>query len=97
LALSRGTSSDDLDHGWRSLETKGLARDRAVVADGMALRQRIEDDTDRLTTVPWQLLGDRRSMEFAERFEPSCATLLDRVDATAGPNFQPASRVRVPG
>ena len=47
-----------------------------VTDEGVALRQRIEDDTDRLTTLPWELLGEARSIEFAERFEPPCELLL---------------------
>ena len=94
LARSRGTSDEDLAGGWHALEAKGLAVGGAVTATGVALRQRIEDDTDRLTTLPWELLGTSRSLEFAERFEPPCVALLRRVDKTAGPRYQPASRVR---
>ena len=94
LAMSRGTEPDVIDAGWTALASKGLAVDRAVTADGLALRQKIEDDTDRLTTLPWELLGEARSKEFADRFEPPCTELLRRVDETAGPNYQPASRVR---
>jgi len=94
LAKSRGTTPDDLEQGWHSLETKGLAANRSVTADGIALRQRIEDDTDRLTTLPWELLGEADAVRFAELFEPPCVTLLQRVDTTAGPNYQPASRLR---
>jgi hypothetical protein len=94
LARSRGTSPEDIDAGWHSLEAKGLAVDRVVTDEGVGLRQRIEDDTDRHTSLPWQLLGEARSIEFAERFEPSCELLLHRVDETAGSNYQPASRMR---
>jgi len=94
LARSRGTSPEDLDAGWNALEAKGLAVDRVVTDDGVDLRQRIEVDTDRRTSLPWQLLGQARSIEFAERFEPPCELLLRRVDETAGPNYQPASRMR---
>jgi len=94
LAKSRGTTPSDIDDGWATLEAKGLAAGRTVTADGLALRQRIEDDTDRLTTLPWELLGEADSLRFAELFEPPCVTLLQRVDITAGPNYQPASRVR---
>lgn len=94
LARSRGTSPEDLDAGWHALEVKGLAVDRLVTDEGVDLRQRIEDDTDRHTSLPWQLLGEERSVEFAERFEPPCELLLRRVDETAGPNYQPASRMR---
>jgi len=94
LAVSRGTSPQDIEAGWADLTARGLAADRTVTPDGIVLRQRIEDDTDRLTTGPWQLLGESRAVEFTERFEPPCVALLGRVDTTAGPNYQPASRLR---
>lgn len=94
LARSRGTSAEVIDEGWAALEARGLAVARTVTPDGLALRQQLEDDTDRLTTLPWQLLGPARTVEFAERFEPPCVDLLARVDLTAGPNYQPASRLR---
>jgi hypothetical protein len=96
LARSRGTSPEDIEAGWGALVAKGLAEGRTVTDEGIALRQRIEDETDRLTTIPWELLGADRSAEFAARFEAPCELLLRRVDATAGPNYQPASRQRVP-
>jgi hypothetical protein len=94
LAKSRGTSDDDLEAGWAALAAKGVAEGRTVLPDGVALRQRIEDDTDRCTTLPWELLGEDRARWFAQAFEPPCETLLRRVDVTAGPNYQPASRAR---
>ena len=94
LAKSRGTSPADIEAGWASLRAKGLANDQGVLPDGLALRQGLEDATDRLTILPWQLLGESRAVEFAERFEPPCRLLLARVDETAGTNYQPASRVR---
>jgi hypothetical protein len=96
LARSRGVPPTDITAGWESLEARGLAHDGTVLPEGIALRQRIEDDTNRLTTLPWMLLGESRSLAFAERFEPPCRLLLDRVDETAGPNYQPASRTREP-
>jgi hypothetical protein len=94
LPLSRGTSPEALEGGWAALAGKGLALDGVVSTEGLALRQRLEDDTDRLTTLPWRLLGEARSREFAAAFEPPCELLLRRVDETAGPNYQPASRLR---
>jgi hypothetical protein len=94
LARSRGATDDDIEAGWAALASKGLADGRTVTGEGVALRQWIEDETDRLTSLPWVLLGERRAVEFAERFEPPCELLLARVDETAGPNYQPASRVR---
>jgi hypothetical protein len=97
LARSRGTTDEDLAAGWAALEAKGLARDGVVLPVGVDLRQQLEENTDRLTTLPWELLGEEGSVEFAERFEPPCEVLLARVDLTAGPNYQPASRIHDPG
>jgi hypothetical protein len=94
MATSRGTPPEVIDAGWSALERKGLAAGREVLPAGVALRQQLEDDTDRLTTLPWELLGEERSRWFAEAFEPPCERLLARVDLTAGPNYQPASRLR---
>lgn len=94
LPKSRGTSEADLDAGWASLTERGLAEGRVVNADGLALRRHVEDQTDRLTALPWRLLGEQRARWFAEAFEPPCELLLQRVDVTAGPNYQPASRLR---
>ena len=94
LAKSRGTSAEDIEAGWAALTRRGLAAGDQVLPAGVAWRQQIEDDTDRLTTLPWELLGEARSIEFAQRFEPPCELLLQRVDETAGPNYQPASRIR---
>jgi hypothetical protein len=54
----------------------------------------LEDETDRLTTLPWELLGEDESVRFHTELEPPCVDLLVRVDVTAGSNDQPASRVR---
>lgn len=107
LSLSRGNSPESIDEGWRRLASKGLADPgsesrgpdgggpgRSVTEDGLALRQWIEDETDRRTTLPWELLGEARSIELAERLEPPCELLLRRVDETAGERYQPASRRR---
>lgn len=94
LARSRGASDQEIDAGWATLASKGLAVGREVTAAGIELRQQIEDDTDRLTTLPWELLGEACATWFAEAFEPPCEQLLARVDVTAGPNYQPASRIR---
>jgi len=100
LALSRGATPEEIDSSWASLAASGLAErtdaGRTVTRAGLELRERIEDDTDRLTTRVWELLGEERSQWFAEAFEPPCELLLARVDETAGVNYQPASRVRPP-
>ncbi|MFJ3231208.1 hypothetical protein [Streptomyces sp. NPDC086787] len=97
LSKSRGHTGDEIDAGWESLTRKGLAADRRALPEGLRLRQRIEDLTDERTVLPWQLLGEHAAHEFAERFEPPCELLLARVDETAGPQYQPASRQRAAG
>ncbi len=94
LPTSRGSGPDEIAEAWRGLEAKGLATHGVATAEGLALREHLEAETDRLTTLPWELLGPDAATAFAERFEPPCELLLARVDVTAGPNYQPASRVR---
>lgn len=94
LPRSRGSSPEEIAGAGRSLADRGLVDERGATAAGRALRQRIEDDTDRLTTTPWARYGTERTLRLAEALEPPCELLLTRVDITAGPNYQPASRVR---
>ena len=94
LANSRGTSPEDLASGWRLLEQRGLVVDGEVTPAGVALRQKLEDDTDRLTALAWELYGLEATIKLAADLEPPCVELLKRVDQTAGTNYQPASRIR---
>jgi hypothetical protein len=95
LPRSRGSSPDEIAAATAALVDRGLlTADGGATAEGRALRQHLEDETDRLTTRPWELLGEAESVRFAEELEPPCARLLRRVDETAGPNYQPASRLR---
>jgi hypothetical protein len=96
LAKSRGSAPDEIERSWTTLEAKGLVREHEVTPEGIALRQHIEDETDRLASRPWELLGEAAAQRFAIEFEPPCAALLRRVDETAGRNYQPASRLRQP-
>ena len=96
LPRSRGSSDDEIAVATAGLEAAGLAVDGQVTSAGVALRQRLEDDTDRLTAAPWARLGRGWCERFVAEFEPPCERLLARVDLTAGPNYQPASRIRPP-
>ena len=96
IARSRGSTPEEIAAAWRTLEEKGLAAGRTVTPTGMALRQQLEEQTDRLTADVWRRVGHERSMQFASALEPPCERLLARVDVTAGPNYQPASRLRQP-
>jgi len=91
---SRGNAPEEIDAAWVALERRGLAAGRTVTGEGIALRQSIEDRTDELCAMPWMAVGEERARRFAEVAEPPCEVLLARVDETAGPNYQPASRTR---
>jgi hypothetical protein len=94
LAKSRGTSDEDLARGWRELRARSLADEREVTSAGIDLREEIERLTDARCVPLWQDFGEERTVELCERAEPPCAVLLERVDLTAGVNYQPASRTR---
>ncbi len=94
LASSRGSTEEELSSAWQQLEQRGLAANGTVTPGCIAMRQQIEDETDRITALPWTLLGEDRSIKFAEQFEAPCELLLDRVNITAGSKYMPASRVR---
>jgi hypothetical protein len=94
LPQSRGSGPDEIAAGWSSLQAKGLADDDGVTQHGIDLRQQVEDDTDRLCTQVWASYGAAKTQALAESLEPPCELLLKRVDETAGPNYQPASRIR---
>ena len=96
LSRSRGQSPDLVNAAWMSLEAKGFAAKRQILDAGLQLRQWIEDETDRRTTTPWELAGRDLTDLFHRRFVAPCELLLTRVDLTAGPNYQPASRNRPP-
>lgn len=94
LPRSRGSAPADIEVARATLTERGLIDTTGAAAAGRALRQHLEDDTDRLTVTPWARLGVARTLALAEALEPPCELLLARVDLTAGPNYQPASRIR---
>jgi hypothetical protein len=96
LARSRGADDADLAGGFAELEARGLAEDGLVNADGIAFRQRLEDRLDDLSTAAWRRFGGEATRRFVELIEPVGGRLVDRIDATAGPNWMPAARDREP-
>jgi hypothetical protein len=64
---SRGWSEQEWNAAVRRLTERGLLDDNgALTADGTALRERIEADTDRLGAEPWSRLGDDGAARLAE-------------------------------
>ncbi|MCU1452350.1 MAG: hypothetical protein JWN46_496 [Acidimicrobiales bacterium] len=60
LKITRGWPADEWDAAQAGLIEAGLltADGSALTAEGSALRQRVEDHTDRLAVAPWAHLGD---------------------------------------
>ena len=94
LPRSRGADDEAIAAAVAELEQRGLAEGGRVDAAGVEHRQRLEDRLDELTVVPWRLLGADRCRRFLDLVEPVGDRLMARVDATAGPNWMPAGRVR---
>ena len=94
LPASRGSGPAEIDAGWESLRAKGLANGDAVTPAGLELRERLEEQTDEVCGQIWSSYGAAATLALAEALEPPCELLLKRVDETAGPNYQPASRIR---
>jgi len=94
IPRSRGADDDALAVAMADLEARGLATDGAVNADGLALRQELEDRTDRLCERAWRTLGEVRTTAFLDLVEPVGERLLGRIDQTAGTEWMPAARHR---
>ena len=94
IPQSRGATDAELTGAMTELERRGLATDGTVNADGLALREQIEARTDALCELPWRTFGAEPTRRLLDLIEPVGARFMDRVDATAGPEWMPAARDR---
>jgi hypothetical protein len=94
IPRSRGADDDGIATALADLERRGLATDGRVNDAGIALRQQIEDDTDRIAEIPWRAYGADRTDAFVGLMAAPGEKLLARIDETAGPNWMPAARER---
>jgi hypothetical protein len=94
IPRSRGAADDELAAAYVELERRGLAHEGAATEAGIVYRGDLENRLDRVTIPAWQALGADRTREFIELLEPISDRFMDRVDATAGPNWMPAARER---
>lgn len=94
LPRSRGSGDAELQAAARELTDRGLMTDGQVNADGLSLRQHLEDRLDALTVEPWQRLGWERTVALLDVIDRAGERLMARVDATAGPQWMPAGRPR---
>lgn len=94
IARSRGNDDDAIAAGWARLEARGFASDRAVNENGRRFRLELEARTDALTAPAWEAVGEPAARTFCELIEPHHDAFVARIDATAGPRWMPAVRVR---
>lgn len=94
ITRSRGGTDAEIDAAFATLEARGLAADRCITEAGLALRADLERRTDELGMRPWQVYGAERTVAFCELIESVGDRLVERIDATAGPNWMPAARTR---
>jgi hypothetical protein len=94
LPRSRGASDADLAEAWEELNARGFGVDGVVSRSGILKRQEMERQLDALTVEPWQRLGKSRSEQLLGVIDGAGDRLMARVDATAGPLWMPAGRVR---
>ena len=93
IARSRGADDEALERAWARLEAKGFVVDRSITDEGQVFRQNLEDRTDELSGQMWELAGEDVTIALCELIEPHHDAVIARIDATAGPNWMPASRV----
>ena len=96
LPFTHSVNNDDeaIAAGWARLEAKGLASNRTINQAGRTFRMELEDRTNALTAPAWQAVGEEETIRFCELVEPYHEAFLDRINATAGPRWMPASRVQ---
>lgn len=95
LPRSRGADDAALETAFAKLEARGLATDGKVNAAGLAHKATLEARLDELSSVAWRALGADATRRFIELIEPVGHRFVERIDATAGPNWMPAARSRV--
>ena len=96
IARSRGNGDDAIAAAWARLEAKGFAAGGAVSDEGRRFRLDLEARTDALTAPAWDVVGADTTRTFCELVEPHHDAFVARIDATAGPRWMPAVRVKSP-
>jgi hypothetical protein len=94
IARSRGNDDEAIAAGWARLEAKGLASGSAVSDEGRRFRLDLEARTDTLTAPAWDAVGADATRAFCKLIEPHHDAFVARIDATAGPRWMPAVRVK---
>lgn len=78
LRSNRGWSDEDWTAAGEALAARGLVdRDGRITAAGIELRQRIENDTDRLATPIVAAIGDDGAEELVRLLRPLATAVMD--------------------
>ncbi|MGY6654412.1 SCO6745 family protein [Amycolatopsis sp. TRM77291] len=78
IQVNRGWSDDEWDESVARLSERGiLDGDLTLTGPGIALRQRIEDETDRLATGPLEALGEDGAAETVRLAVPLSRRVFD--------------------
>ncbi len=96
IARSRGNDDEAIAAAWKRLEAKGFASNGAISDAGRRFRLDLETRTDALTAPAWAAVGVDATRAFCELVEPHHDAFVARIDATAGPRWMPAVRVKPP-
>jgi hypothetical protein len=81
LRSSRGWSDDEWDAGVERLRQRGLLEagsELGLSPTGLELRQRVEDETDRLAVVPYQAIGEDGCSELRALARPFSRAIVDQ-------------------
>ncbi|MEZ5215797.1 MAG: hypothetical protein R2705_25005 [Ilumatobacteraceae bacterium] len=92
LPRSRGADDAALSAAYDSLERRGWASDGSVNAAGIAFRQELEDRLDDLASLAWRTFGAEPTRSLVSLVGSVSDRFVERIDATAGPNWMPAAR-----
>ncbi|SHN32724.1 SCO6745 family protein [Cryptosporangium aurantiacum] len=77
LRTARKWSDDDWDAGVENLVGRGWLRDDWTLTPlGVAARETLEDDTDRLAAGPYRVLGAEQTAELTELLTPLASTIV---------------------
>lgn len=94
IPRSRGAKDDQIADALEQLAARGFVSDGVVNGDGVAFRQWIEEETNRLCARCWNTFGRDNTLRFLDIVEPVGQRFVDHIDTTAGPNWMPAARPR---
>lgn len=94
IPRSRGADDAEIERGLESLSHRGFVTDGVVNDAGVAYRQSLEDRTDELSQIPWQILGKEKTEKFVSLIQPVGERFVEHINQTAGDNWMPAARPR---